>query len=337
MTTSRDRIRHVTPLIRTSFEALASVIATANPVEVLAALQRMATDPTELLTCENVGPRAWTTYEAGGPLAAERIELIVAPELTFLTVEQLVAMLGRLAGDEGRILPTSQPWRMTVRVLGMPRVSLEILPALDVAEDLVIRIVLGAGTSRNLVLAPGTVERLWKQQTIVAQRRWLAFNQARPLAEHPAFEEMVELGVPGVYLIRSPPVPYSPLLPIDNYQSPVAWAVFETTEELEACQAYYRQPGASFFHEPPLFRNRPPCSSQLARPSGGVSVSQVRVIRTPWGKTVSVCTLPDDLLQERPQLRQKIYRGRYLINGTDDGETVGAVCYKTSQEWRQAH
>ncbi len=242
-------------------------------------------------------------------------------------------MLGRLAtGDSVRLLPTPEPWRVLVRASGLPRVVVETCPTLDAPEDLVIRIVLGAGSPADQLVKPGWLGELWRQRTAQALQGWLAINQDRPLTAHPAYAEVVErpaLGMPGVYLVRTPPMPYSPLLPVALYQKPVAWAVFETVEELAGCQAYYRQPGASFFAEPPLFRNRPPCSAQPARLAGPIATNRIRVVSTPWAGAVSVYTLSDDTLWKRPQMRQEAYRGRYLIHGADNVEQALAL-------WRTA-
>lgn len=340
-TTNEDRVAFLTPLIRGAFGALARVIAAMDAAEVLISLQRMASDPTEALIWENIGRRAWDEYNAGGPLGAERVELTVAPSLSTLTVAQLLVLLETLAtGARVRILPTSDPWRILIRSPGLPRVVVETCPTMDLPEDLVIRIVLGASMSAERLLKPGQLEALWKRRTAQALQHWIAINQSRPLTAHPAFAEVVEppvLGMPGVYLIRRPPMPYTPLLPVALYQSPVAWAVFETAEELASCQAYYRQPGASFFSEPPLFRNRPPCSAQPARLAGPITVNRVRVVRTPWdgAEAVSVYTLSDETLQKRPQLRQQAYRSRYLIHGADDVEQALTLWRKAGLEVHQ--
>lgn len=341
-TTNEDRVIFLTPLVRGAFAALARVIATMDAVEVLASLQHMASDPTEALIWQNIGRRAWDEYEAGGLLGAERIELTVAPSLLTLTIAELLALLEMLAtGDRVRFLPMSEPWHVWVRAPSVPRVTVETWPTLDLPEDLVIRIVLGASPAERL-FKPRQLEVLWKQRTAQALQRWLSVNQARPLTAHPAFAEVVEppvLGMPGVYLIRRPPMPYSPLLPVALYQSQntVAWAVFETAEELAGCQAYYRQPGASFFAEPPLFRNRPPCSAEPAHLAGPIAVNRIRVVQTPWdgAGAVSVYTLSDETLQQRPQLRQEAYRGRYLVHVANDPEQSLALWRKAGVEVHQ--
>ncbi|NPD69796.1 hypothetical protein HN018_28295 (plasmid) [Lichenicola cladoniae] len=340
-TMNQDRVAFLTPLIRGAFGALAKVIAAMDAAEVLASLQLMASDPTEVLIWENIGRRAWDEYEAGRPLGAERVELTVAPSLSVLTIEHLLTLLETLAtGDRVRLLPTSEPWRVLVRAPGLPRVTVETWPTLDLPEDLLIRIVLGANSPAERLFKPGQMEALWKQRSAQALQHWLSVNQTRPLTAHPAFAEVVEqpvLGMPGVYLIRRPPMPYSPLLPVALYQSPVAWAVFETAEELAASRAYYRQPGASFFAELPLFRNRPPCSAEPTRMADGVAVDHIRVVRTPWdgAGAISVYTMSDKTLQKRPELRQEAYRGRYLIHVADDAEQALALWRKAGLEVHQ--
>lgn len=329
---NQDRVEFLAPMIRDAFRALSQVIAGMDAAEVRASLARMATDPTEVLIWENVGRCAWAVYDAGGPLGAERIELTVTPSLSGLATGPLLAVLDSLAGN-GRLLPTAEPWRILVRAPGLPRVVVETCPTLDAPENLVLRIMLGANAAGRL-LKPREMEDLWRRRTAQAFQNWLVINQARPLVEHPAYAEVVEppaLGMPGIYLIRPPPVPYSPLFPVSVYQGTVAWAVVETVEELASCRAYYRTPGASFFPEPPLFRNRPPCSTQPARLAGGIAANVIRTVRTPWegSGAVSVYTLPDTLLQKRPGLRQEAYRGRYLVH-------VAADVEQALTAWRKA-
>lgn len=333
-TASQDRVAFLAPLVRRAFAALAQVIAGMDALEVQASLQRMSSDPAEVLIWENAGSRAWEAYDAGGPLGAERIELAVAPGLS-LGLQPLLAMLDTLAAsDVVRLLATPEPWRILVRAPGLPRVTVETCPTLDAPEDLMLRVVIGSNDAAGRLFKPGWLEDLWRRRTAQAFQGWLAVNRARPLVEHPAFAEVVEapaMGLPGVHLVRSPPLPYSPLLPASAYQQPVAWAVVETAEELAGCRAYYRTPGASFFTEPPLFRNRPPCSMQPARLAGGTAPSTILAVRTPWegNGVVSVCTLPDAVLQRRPQLRQQAYRGRYLVLASDDVAQALAT-------WREA-
>ena len=327
------RVAFLAPLVHGAFGALARVITGMSVARIRASLERMESDPTEVLIWENAGARAWTAYDAGGPLGADRVELTLAPSLTDMMVEQLVDMLQTFAAaDSVRLAATLEPWRILARAARQPRAVVEMVPTLGAPEDLVIRIVLGAKESADRLFKPGFLEALWKRRTAEALQSWIAANQARPLHDHPAYAEVVEppaRGLPGVYLVRTPPIPYTPLFPASVYQNPVCWAVFETSEELAACRAYYGQPGASFFTEPPLFRNRPPCSAQPARLVGGITAGRARVVRAPWDGAVSVLTLPDAALQQRPRLRQEAYRGRYLVNGADDVDQALAL-------WRKA-
>lgn len=235
-TANQDRAAVLTPLIRGAFSALARVIAGMDATEVRASLQRMATDPAEVLIWENARPRAWRVYDAGGPLGAERIELTLAPGLAGIGIDGLLVLLGRLAESGSvRVLATPEPWRFLVRGPGSPRVTIETCPTLEAPEDLMVRIMVGPHGPAERLFKPGWLETLWKQRTAQALQAWLAVNQARPLSAHPAFAEVVEapaLGMPGVYLVRTPPLPYAPLLPMSVFQNPVSWAVVETEEEL---------------------------------------------------------------------------------------------------------
>lgn len=312
-------------MIRKSFLDLAYVIGRPRPNIVRESLNRMATDPDEVVFWENGSPCAWDVYNAGGELGPERIELILSPELSSMSVESLLSLLNTLGtGSSVSVRATSRPWRFKVVGPELPHATIETYTTTPPFKDLLIRVVLGSRAG-DLLLDRTVMRDALNFQAAEALRRWAAVNQTRPLVEHPAFKEIVVLpanGAPGIYLIRMPPLLYSPMIPVHLYRTRITWAVVESVDEVASCRAYYRTPGASFSTTPPFFRNQPPCSLVLAQLAGGIVPGSVLVLQTSWetSRTVVVYTLPDDVLQKSSGLRRKAYRGRYLVTQADNNE-----------------
>lgn len=287
------------------------------------ALASMVDDPTERIMWEIVdGSRAWDIYQAGGPLQAQHVELTIGPEVSPSPAE-VRGMLRTLANPEqARVEATEDPWRVTLHVSGLLPASASVLPVAQPGqdEDLFVQVCIGTDRITASSAVPASLIRaIWQDATHAALDRWHAENSRRPLVDHPGFAQVVErpsMGLPGIYLIRLPRFPFSPLVRMQIYERPVGWAVFETAAEFSECERYYQTPGASFFREAPRFRNRPPSSERPARLAGGIAEAGHRLVATPWSDigAVSVITLPFMLLDKlSAERRARLHRGRYDI------------------------
>jgi hypothetical protein len=291
---------------------------------VLEALVTMATDATECFIWEALEVRAWDRYEAGGPIEAEDVSLNVSPELSDMTREQLFAVLNAYhRGRDIQFVATSDPWKVFIRAPGAPTATLYVLPRVADPLDLSVRILLGKRDRTTEALPRAGIGLVWQKATAEAVRLWVKTNQKRPLSDHPTFECVVQRlqpGLPGLYVIRTPPVPFSPILPVETYEHRAAAAVFETPEEYEQCESFYGETGAAFFEAPPNFRNRPPFSYLPARLAGGIEEGRALVVETPWPDigAVSVYAMPAAILAVRPHLKAAGFRERYGIQFDKD-------------------
>ncbi len=266
------------------------------------ALASMVDDPTERIMWEIVdGSRAWDIYQAGGPLQAQHVELTIGPEVS-PSPSEVRGMLRTLANPEqSRVEATEDPWRIALHASGLPPASAVVLPVAQPGhdEDLLVQVCIGTDRIMASGAMPSTLMRaIWKDATKAALDRWCAENSTRALADHPGFAQVVErptMGLPGVYLIRTPRLPFSPVMPMQLYEASVAWTVFETAAEFSDCERYYQTPGASFFRENPRFRNRPPSSERPARLAGGIAEAGHRLVGTPWSDIGAVSARTDEL------------------------------------------
>jgi len=320
---SPARIALVAPMIHAACASLVQAMEDMGTAAVEQALVRMLDDPAEAILWELVdGARAWDMYESGGVLLAQVSELVVGAGVSPMASE-LDAWLRHLA-DTGqtRIQATDDPWRFLMTAEGVPEVTASLLPIAGGAgpEDFAVQVCIGVSRLLSAgVMSAGTVRDIWKAATHASIANWYRVNSRRALVDHPGFAQVVErpaLGLPGVYLVRIPRLPFSPLLPPDIYRTPVASAVFETAAEFKECEQYYQTPGASVSPTMPLFRNRPPCADRPARLAGGIAEFGHRLVSTPWSDVgaASVVTFPSELLNAMPaEKRAQLYRGRYAV------------------------
>jgi hypothetical protein len=322
------RVSLMEPLIRDAFGKVAKVVADMMDEDVRKTLIAMALDPTECFIWEGLEVRAWDRYEAGGPLEAEVSELNVSPELSAMTREQLLTVLNFYhQGREVQFVGTSDPWKVFTRAQGSPTATIYVLSRPSDPLDLVVRIVLGKPDRTSDFLPRAGIALAWQEATPAAMQLWVRTNQQRALSDHPAFEYVVQKlqpGLPGLYIIRTPPVPFSPMLPVATYQHRAGAAVFETFEEYEQCERFYSEIGAAFFQTPPNFRNRPPFSYLPARLTDGIEEGRAMVVQTPWPDVgaVSVYAMPASILASRPDLKSAGFRERYGVQFDKDMTTA---------------
>jgi hypothetical protein len=170
--------------------------------------------------------------------------------------------------------------------------------------------------------------KLWTQATSSLIQRWVDKNKARPMTDHPAFEQVVHRpfgGCPGIYLFRAPPMPFTPVLPAEVYTLRPGVMIFETMEEFRGLEEYLLTPGACFFHHPPYMRVNPPLRSQPARLAGGITEGSIYIIGTPWEgvRAFSILTAPEELLGVcSAKFRASLYRGRYATYTSPDRRTA---------------
>jgi hypothetical protein len=318
------RVALMEPLIRNAFSKVAKVVFDLSEDAVHEALVTMATDATECFIWEGSGVRAWDRYEAGGPIEAEDVDLNVSPELSDMARAQLFAILDNYhQGRDVHFIATSDPWKVFARAPGAPQATIYVLPRVAEPLDLAVKILLGKRDRTTDALPRAGIGLGWERATADAMRRWVKSNQQRALSDHPAFESVVQSlqpGLPGLFVIRTPPVPFSPVLPVETYEHRVAAAVFETPEEYEQCETFYREVGAAFFEVPPNFRNRPPFSYLPASLAGGIEEGRALVVETPWPDigAVSVYAMPAAILAARPDLRVAGFRERYGVRFDKD-------------------
>ncbi len=134
------------------------------------------------------------------------------------------------------------------------------------------------------------------------------------------------MGAPGVYLVRTPRFPFSPLMPAWPYRCAVAWTVFETAAEFRECERHYLAPDASTASGLPLLRA--PCAARPARLAGGIAEACHRLVATPWPDVgaVSVLTLPSALVRQlSAEGRAALHRGRYAVHAARTPEEANGI------------
>ena len=298
------------------------------------ALARMAEDPEERIGCELAGGiSAWDAYQSGGPLEAQFVELLVGREAS-CPPDGITAML-RVLSDAGRcrVEATEDPWRFTLHAAGLPEVSAMLLPSLPPGrlEDLAVLVCIGAAKAlaNGAVAPPGLIRTAWEEVTDETLAAWRSANRGRALSDHPGFAQVVErpsMGAPGVYLVRIPRFPFSPLMPAWPYRRAVAWTVFETAAEFRECERHYQTPDASETSGLPSLR--PPCAKRPARLAGGLAEACHRMVATPWPNVgaVSILTLPAALVQQLPaEGRAALHRGRYAVHSARTPEEANGI------------
>ena len=315
-------------MVRRACGNLAGAIARMDRVEVEAAIRTMTFDPTEVIIFGWEPPtRVADACEAGRPLDAQIAELSMLEDAGSVSADRLIDTLNTFAAAENvRVLPGPgpAPWRVVLRAPGAPRLSADVTPNPDIPEDLIVRVMVGTAGRALDLLPTGFLLQQWASATDDLLRRWAARNITRPLSDHPAYDQVVTRpieGMPGIYLVRIPPVPFSPLLPVAMYEQRIARTIFETMEEFEEIEAYVQTPGASFFSEAPFFRMRPECGDRPARLAGGIREGSACTIGTPWpeARAFSVFTLSQDMLSKcSPRFRAGLHRGRYAVGSFSD-------------------
>ncbi len=295
------------------------------------ALAGMVEDPEERIGCELAGGvSAWEAYQSGGPLEAQFAELLVGREVS-CPPDGIAAML-RVLSDAGRcrVEATDDPWRFTLHAAGLPEVSAMLLPSLPPGriEDLAVLVCIGAAEAlaNGAVAPPALIRTAWEEITAATFAAWRSANKGRALADHPGFAQVVErpsMGAPGVYLVRTPRFPFSPLMPAWPYRCAVAWTVFETAAEFRECERHYQAPDASTASGLPLLRA--PCAARLA---GGIAEACHRLVATPWPDVgaVSVLTLPSALVRQlSAEGRAALHRGRYAVHAARTPEEANGI------------
>ena len=134
------------------------------------------------------------------------------------------------------------------------------------------------------------------------------------------------MGAPGVYLVRTPRFPFSPLMPVWPYRCAVAWTVFETAAEFRECERHYQAPDVSTTSGLPLLRA--PCAAWPARLAGGIAEACHRLVATPWPDVgaVSVLTLPSALVRQlSAEGRAALHRGRYAVHAARTPEEANGI------------
>ena len=319
-----ERAAVLAPVVHAGCASLVRAMDDLGETACAQALAAMADDPTETIMYELLrGARTWDAYQAGGPLQAQHAQLLIGPEVPPSPAGGAVMLRTLADAGQCRTEATGDPWRVLLHAPGVPEASAMVLPMPRPApaEDFLVQVCIGSNRLLASGMTPdGLIRQIWQQTTTAAFSAWYKVNSRRALVDHPGFAQVVErpaMGLPGVYLIRVPRFPFSPLMPARLYRRPVAWAVFETAAEFNECAAYYQTPGASCFLEAPLFRNRPPPTDRPARLAGGIAEIGHRLVVTPWPDVgaVSVVTVRPAAL-ERLSAEEccALHRGRYAIH-----------------------
>ena len=330
----RHRSALLAPVFHKACALLLRGVEELGDAGVRQALARMAEDPEERIGCELAGGvSAWDAYQSGGPLEAQFAELLVGREAS-CRPEGMAAMLRALSDARRcRVEATDDPWRFTLHAAGLPEVSAMLLPSLPPGrlEDLAVLVCIGAAEAlaNGAVAPPGLIRTAWEEVTDETLAAWRSANRGRALSDHPGFAQVVErpsMGAPGVYLVRIPRFPFSPLMPAWPYRRAVAWTVFETAAEFRECERHYQTPDASEISGLPSLR--PPCAKRPARLVGGLAEACHRMVATPWPDVgaVSILTLPSALVQRLPaEGRAALHRGRYALHSARTPEEANGI------------
>ena len=331
----RQRAAFLAPLLHKACALLLRGVEGMDDAAIRQALARMAEDPEERIGCELAGGvSAWDAYQSGGPFEAQFAELLVGREAS-CPPGGVAAMLRALSNaGRCRVEATEDPWRFTLHAAGVSKTCALLLPSPDRMGDLAVLVCIGADDAllNGAVASPALIRMAWEETSGAAFDEWRSANRGRALADHPGFAQVVErpsMGAPGVYLVRIPRFPFSPLLPAWPYQRAVAWTVFETAAEFRECERHYQTPDASMPRGLPSLR--PPCAARLARLAGGIAEACHRLVATPWPDVggVSVLTLPSALVQRLPaEARAALHRGRYAVHPARTPEEANRIVRK---------
>ncbi len=330
----QDRATLLAPLFHKACALLLRGVEGMGDAAIRQALAGMAEDPEERIGCELAGGvSAWDAYQSGGPLEAQFAELLVGREVS-CPPDGIAAML-RVLSDAGRcrVEATDDPWRFALYAAGLPEVSAMLLPSPPPGriEDLAVLVCIGAAEAlaNGAVAPPALIRSAWEEVTAATFAAWRSAHSGRALADHPSFAQVVErpsMGAPGVYLVRIPRFPFSPLMPAWPYRRAVAWTVFETAAEFRECERHYQTPDASTTPGLPLLRA--PCAARPARLAGGIAEACHRLVATPWPDVgaVSVLTLPSALVRQlSAEERAALHRGRYAVHAARTPEEANGI------------
>ncbi len=243
----QDRATLLAPLFHKACALLLRGVEGMGDAAVRQALAGMADDPEERIGCELAGGvSAWDAYQSGGPLEAQFAELLVGRDVS-CPAGRIAAML-RVLSDAGRcrVEATDDPWRFTFHAGELPEVSAILLPSPPPGrmEELAVLVCIGSiqALADGAVAPPALIRTAWEEATAAVFAAWRSANSGRALADRPGFAQVVErptMGAPGVYLVRIPRFPFSPLMPAWPYRQAVAWTVFETAAEFRECERHY--------------------------------------------------------------------------------------------------
>ena len=330
----QQRAALLAPLFHKACALLLRGVEDLGDAGVRQALARMAADPEERIGCELAGGvSAWDAYQSGGPLEAQFAELLVGRDVS-CPPDGIAPML-RALSDAGRcrVEATDDPWRFTLCATELPEVSAILVPSPPPGrlEELAVLVCIGSmqALADGTVASAGLIRTAWEEVTDATLAAWRSANRGRALADHPGFAQVVErpsMGAPGVYLVRVPRFPFSPLMPAWPYRRAVAWTVFETAAEFRECERHYQALDASATSGLPSLR--PPCAARAARLAGGLAEACHRLVATPWPDVgaVSVLTLPAALVRRLPaERRAALHRGRYAVHTARTPEEANGV------------
>jgi len=321
--------------------AFAATVRDMDAGAVAQSLSVMRDDPTEVLKVSHEGELSrWAAFEAGGPLAADHVEVHFGPALAHVTdSESAAALLDSLAqAPQGPVSATKLPWSAWWRPPGLPTTLISALP-FPPTGGIFLHLAVGATSLAQAAQSlgqPETVEKTVKHLSSKLLHAWLTENKTRALADHPGFDMFVQrpsTGQPGLCVIRCPAVPFTPLFPASCWTERYGTTVFETEGELAQIERYYRTPGASVFFEAPIVRIRPPPSERPATLAGGIKDGGLSVLKLPWANAgfVAVSTVPSAALNRLPrEVRNALHRGRYWRASAPD---LDALLAKVEQSF----
>lgn len=324
----------VASLAKTSLLAMVQVVEDMDAGEIAGALAKMSSDPEHVINSTNGrGEMNWDTFEAGGPLAPDHVEIRLGPAVTGIADKGgLLALLRRFElAEGGPVAATKWPWLHWWRPPGLPACLVALMPFPFGDRGLGCTVHIGQ-THLNNALAGQKPEVMQQALKADAARRlgaWFLENEKRPMSDHPGFDIFVQkpaAGLPGLCAVRMPMPPFTPVLPIETWAQRYGINVFETVDELAEMERFYQRPGAAFHRTPPLVRNRPPPSLRPAALAGGVLEGRIMMVETPWPGAGCAWswTLPNALLNAHLKIREAAHRGKYMVQVSRDLDAARA-------------
>jgi len=313
----------VASLAKESLLGMIQVVEAMDEDEIAGALAKMSSDPEHVINSTNdSGELNWDTFEAGGPLAPDHVEIRIGPAVTGIAdKEDLLALLRRFEPVEGgSVSATKWPWLYWWRPLGLPACLVTLMPLLVGDRGFACIVHIGQTHLSNVFAGqkPETIQQALKADAVRRLGVWFLENEKRPMSDHPGFDIFVQkpaAGLPGLCAVRMPMPPFTPIFPLETWAQRYGINVFETVDELAEMERFYQRPGVAFHRTPPLVRNRPPPSLRPAPLAGGILEGQIMVVETPWSDAGCAWswTLPNALLNAHTKIREAAHRGRYMV------------------------